>query len=90
MSCAYCYNWFLQRFGVKVLDIVRYISQSPPCLSCGRHQECRIGGLYRVRSEAALSLVIEPGLFRRWEDEPATVDAVAAAAGKLKDLGDND
>ncbi len=83
-------QWFLQRFGVKVLDIVRYISQSPPCLSCGRHQECRIGGLYQVRGEAALSLVIEPELFRRWEDDLATTEAVAAAAGKLKDLGDSD
>ena len=83
-------KWFLQRFGIKILDIVRYISQSPPCLSCGRHQECRIGGLYQVRGEAALSLVIEPGLFRRWEDDPATTEAVAAATGKLRDLGDKD
>ncbi len=82
-------QWFLQRFGVKILDTVRYISKSPPCLSCGRHQECRIGGLYQVRGKAALSLVIEPGLFRRWEDDPSAVEAVEAAAGKLRDLGDN-
>lgn len=77
---------FLQRFGVKVLDTVRYISKSPPCLNCGRHQECRIGGLYQVRGEAALSVAIEPELFRRWENDPATVKAVEAAAVKVKNL----
>jgi hypothetical protein len=79
-------QWFLQRFGVKLLDTVRYVSQSPPCLSCGRHYECRIGGLYRVRGEAALTLVIEPEHFRRWEDDPLTMEAVAAAAEKLRNL----
>lgn len=79
-------QWFLQRFGVKVLDIVRYISKSPPCLSCGRHQECRIGGLFQVRGEAALSLAIEPELFRRWEDDPVAAAAVEAAAAKLSNL----
>jgi hypothetical protein len=82
-------QWFLRRFGVKILDTVRYISQSPPCLSCGRHQECRIGGLYQVRGEAVLARVIEPGFFRRWENDPATAEAVTAAAEKLRDLGDN-
>ena len=82
-------QWFLQRFGVKILDTVRYISKSPPCLSCGRHQECHIGGLYQVRGKAALSLLIEPGLFQRWEDDPVTIEAVEAAAGKLRNLGGN-
>ncbi len=82
-------QWFLQRFGVKILDTVRYISKSPPCLSCGRHQECRIGGLYQVRGEAALSLFIEPWLFQRWEDDPIAIEAVEAAAGKLRNLGDH-
>jgi len=78
---------FLQRFQVKILDIVRYISQSPPCLSCGRHQECCIGGLYRVRGKAAHSLIIAPEHFRKWEDDPATVAAVETAASKLKSMG---
>ena len=82
-------QWFLQRFGVKILDTVRYISKSPPCLSCGRHQECRIGGLYQARGEAALSLLIEPWLFQRWEDDPIAIEAVEAAAGKLRNLGDH-
>jgi hypothetical protein len=79
-------KWFLPRFGVKILDIVRYISQSPPCLICGRHQLCRIGGLYRARGEAALTLVVEPDHFRRWEDDSMTMEAVAAAAEKLREL----
>jgi len=76
----------LERFKVKILDIVRYISQAPPCLSCGRHQECRIGGLYRVRGESALSLNITPELFRRWEHDPLTSEAVATAAARLRNL----
>jgi hypothetical protein len=46
--------------------------------------------LYQVRGEAARSLVIEPELFRKWEDDPATMKGVAAAAGKLRDLNEND
>ena len=80
-------QWFVQRFGVTILDTVRYISKSPPCLSCGRHQECRIGGLYQTRGEAALALTIEPGFFQRWEDDPTAAEAVNAAAGKLRTLG---
>jgi len=46
--------------------------------------------LYQVRGEAAFSLVIEPELFRRWEDDPATTEAVTAATGRLRDLDEND
>ena len=82
-------QWLLQRFGVKILDTVGYVSKSPPCLSCGRHQECRIGGLYQVRGETALSLLIEPELFQRWEDDPVATEAVEAATKKLRNLGDH-
>jgi multimeric flavodoxin WrbA len=72
--------------GMKILDTVKYISSMPPCLSCGRHRECRIGGLYRMKGEAALSLTITPDLCRRWEDDPRMVSAVEEAASKLKKL----
>jgi multimeric flavodoxin WrbA len=75
-----------QVFRAKVLDVVEYLSYSPPCLSCGRHHECRIGGLYRVRGEAALEVEITPDLFGVWEEEPKTVEAVKRAAEKLRAL----
>jgi len=76
----------LSPFGVKVLDVVRYSSGIPPCFSCGRHQECSIGGLYTAVGEAAHSMTITPDLFHRWEDHPETVTAVEAAAAKLAEL----
>jgi hypothetical protein len=45
--------------------------------------------LYRVRGNAALSLVIEQGLFLRWENDPNAVKEVEEAAGKLRDLRNN-
>jgi multimeric flavodoxin WrbA len=79
---------FLRRtataFMVNVLDVVEYHSGVPPCLVCGRHTECRIGGLYRVHGEEALTMEVTPEKFRAWEDDPATVAAVQAAAEKLR------
>jgi len=76
----------LMPFAVKVLDVVQYKSGIPPCFSCGRHQECSIGGLYGAIGKAAHSLTITPELFHRWEDHPKTVMAVKAAASKLAGL----
>lgn len=76
----------LRPFAVKVLDVVQYKSGMPPCFSCGRHQECSIGGLYGSIGKAAHSLTITPELFHRWEDHPATVMSLDAAASRLADL----
>ena len=76
----------LRTFRVDILDVVTYCSASPPCYACGRHHECRIGGLYRLRGEAGMSLDITPYLFCRWEDHPETVSKIASAADKLKNL----
>ncbi len=75
----------LKRQGIKVLDLVQYLSSSPPCLYCGRHQECSIGGLYRMMGEDAHTLTVTPDLFHRWEDDCNTVEAVEEAAAKLRE-----
>jgi len=73
-------------FQVKIQDVIRFQTQVPPCLRCGRHSECRIGGLYMMLGEDALDLKIKPEMFRQWEDDPASVDAVKAAARRLREL----
>ena len=84
-----CKAYHGRRQRQKNLDTWRGIpfqSQVPPCLRCGRHSECRIGGLYMMLGEDALSLKIKPEMFKRWEDDPASVAAVEQAARKLRDL----
>ena len=76
----------LRTYRVNVIDVITYRTDSPPCYTCGRHQECRIGGLYRMRGEEGMSLKVTPELFCRWEDHPETVVKVEAAAEKLKHL----
>jgi len=72
-------------YQVNVLDLVQYASRIPPCYSCGRHQECSIGGAYMMWGEKAHSLEITPELFNKWEDRPKTVAAIRAAGRKLAD-----
>ena len=76
----------LKSYRVNVIDVVTYCSNSPPCYRCGRHSECRIGGLYRLRREEGMSLEITPDLLCKWEDHPETEAKIAAAADKLKNL----
>jgi len=75
----------LKAHGVDILDLVQYLSSSPPCLYCGRHLECSVGGLYRMMGEASHSLTITPELFKRWEDSCDTVEAVEKAATRLRE-----
>ena len=70
----------------NLLDVVKYISCTPPCVRCGRHQECSIGGLYQMLGESAHSKTITAEMFHRWEDDPSTVAAVEVAASKLSYL----
>ncbi len=72
--------------GIDVIDTVTYLSEGPPCLVCGRHRECSIGGLYGMIGDAARTLEITPECFHAWEDDPDVVSAVEAAAAKLRDL----
>jgi multimeric flavodoxin WrbA len=76
----------LEPFRVNILDCVTYSSGIPPCFSCGRHQECHIGGMYGALGEAALTTTIRSEMFRRWEDRPDTCAALASAMAKLKAL----
>lgn len=80
------FRGILQSFGVKVLDVVKYSSDIPPCFSCGRHKECTIGGLYGAIGKAAHTLEIQPEFFHRWEDRLLVAEAVDAAAEKLRGL----
>jgi multimeric flavodoxin WrbA len=80
----------LKRQGMNILDTVTYLSSSPPCLYCGRHLECSIGGLYRMMGESSHSLTITPELFHRWENDPSATEAVEEASLKLREhLGAN-
>jgi len=75
----------LDPFQIDILDCVTYSSGIPPCFSCGRHRECRIGGFYQAAGEIALTTPIRPEMFRRWEDRPATCQELESAILKLKD-----
>jgi len=74
----------LRTFRVRILDVVSYSSRVPPCYRCGRHQECLIGGAYRLWGDKTCTLTITPELFHRWEDDPEAVAKVETAAEKLK------
>jgi len=75
----------LMPYQVDVLDVIQYSSHIPPCYSCGRHQECNIGGAYMMWGERAHTLAITPELFRKWEDHAETVAAIQASGKKLAD-----
>jgi multimeric flavodoxin WrbA len=74
----------LMPFQVNIVDTVLYTSAIPPCYSCLRHQECKIGGAYMMWGEKAADLEITPEMYRRWEDEPKTVTKIETAAEKLR------
>ena len=80
-------NKMLGYFEVDILETVTFQSQIPPCFRCGRHRECKIGGLYHMMGDAAKDFKVTPELFNMWEDNPDTSAAVNSAAAKLKALG---
>ncbi len=73
-------------FQTDILDIVELQSGVPPCLKCGRHRECRIGGLYMMLGEKVVDLTISQNMFKRWEDDPRAAAAVERAAARLAAL----
>ncbi len=76
----------LAPFEVNVLGVVEYTSRVFPCMSCGFHKACKIGGLYKAFGEEAHSLKITPELFRVWSDDPDVVGAVDGVAEKLRQI----
>ena len=74
----------LRPYAVSIVDIVSYSSRIPPCYSCGRHQECVIGGAYGIWGNEARTLTITPELFSKWEDHPETVAQIEETADKLQ------
>lgn len=85
-GAAQALKGMLEKFGIDVLDTVQHASHIPPCFTCGHHTECRIGGLYMMMGEKALSFQVTPECFQRWEDSQEARTAVAAAGEKLKQL----
>jgi multimeric flavodoxin WrbA len=77
---------FLENFDVNVLDVVQYVSSIPPCFTCGRHKVCRIGGLYKMMGESALSINITPEMFGSWESNPEISAALDTAAEKIRNI----
>jgi hypothetical protein len=76
----------LSPFEVRILDVVKYYSKLPPCYKCGRHQECSIGGAYKMWGDKAHTLTITPELFTKWEDDASVVKKVTAVAEKLRKI----
>ena len=76
----------LMPFEVNLLEVIEFTSKVFPCYSCGIHKMCEIGGLYRTVGEEAHNLELVPELFRAWEEDPETADALRAAGEKLKNL----
>ncbi len=74
----------LMPFQVNIIDAISYYSSIPLCYSCGRHQECKIGGAYMMWGEKCSTLPITPDLFSKWEDNPKTVAKIDAAGEKLR------
>jgi hypothetical protein len=73
-------------FEVDVISGIKFKSSIPPCFKCGRHKDCKIGGLYMMLGDAAKDLTITKEMFTRWEDDSAAVAAIDAAAEKLKKI----
>lgn len=77
-------------YNLNVVETIHFCSLSPPCLTCGRHLDCKIGGLYMMYGDKANTMEITPDMFKTWEDDPAAVQAVERAAEELSVYEDVD
>jgi len=70
-----------------VVATVGYLSNIPPCFSCGYGTECCYGGPARHMSPEEFENFSEvtPDLFRRFEDDPEAVTACERAAAILRE-----
>ncbi len=80
------FHRLLAMFEINLLDSIKYQSSIPPCFKCGRHRDCKIGGLYMMLGDAAKEVTVTKEMFTRWEDDKATVAAIDAAEEKLKKI----
>ncbi len=76
----------LGMFEVDLIDTIQYQSSVPPCFKCGRHKECKIGGIYMMHGDAAKEMAVTKEMFTRWEDDSATIAAIDMAADKLMNI----
>ena len=84
---------FRDRFAMghklKVVGHLYYRSLIPPCLKCGAGRDCRRGGLWYLLGkdeEALKNFEFTPDKFRRFEDDPETVDAVKNVGALLAEM----
>ena len=73
----------------NVLGQIYYSSRIPPCLKCGAGSYCKSGGLWCMLGESEEALAnfeFVPENFKRWEDDPATVEQVAKYGEMLRKL----
>lgn len=80
----------LNAFNINVVEAIHFCSLSPPCFTCGRHLDCKIGGLYMMYGDKANTMEITPDMFKTWEDDPAAVQAIERAAEELSVYEDDD
>ena len=84
---------FQDRFSrgheLKVLGHLYYRSLIPPCLKCGAGRICRRGGLWHLlgKDEKALeNFQFTPDKFRRFEDDPETVNEAKRYGNLLAEI----
>ncbi len=77
------FKQILGAYNLNVVEAVHFCTLSPPCFTCGRHKDCKIGGLYMMVGDKAATTEITPDMFKTWEDDPATVQAIEKAAEEL-------
>ena len=81
---------FLERVpSENIIGHIYYTSNIPPCYTCGMGKVCKVGGLWAMvgRDEERLKkFKITPDKFKRWEDNPETVEKVARYAKILAEL----
>lgn len=84
LTAEHDFKRVLMPYQVNIIDTVTFRSKIPPCFSCGCHQECRIGGAYKIWGEKAHTMELTQKLFRQWEDDIDTKTHIDEAAKKLK------
>ena len=80
---------FARGHQLEVLGHLYYRSLIPPCLKCGAGRICRRGGLWYLlgRDEEALeNFEFTEDKFKRFEDDPETVDEVKKYGALLANL----
>ena len=83
-------TYFIMEHKPKVIGEIYYKSAIPPCLKCGVAYDCRRGGLWHhlvgCDEDALKDFKITPDKFRKWEDDPVTIDKVNVIGKLLSEI----